>query len=617
MLTRRDVLRTGMLGGAAAVAVASLPWAGAAAAATEGAATGAAAGPSPALDLFFTEFDKGYVERRPQLETSLGLRYDRGDWDDISDEAAQREQALEQEAVARLEAAFDPATLSEQDRLSVELFRFRAQQNAEAFPWRLHAYTINHLYGAHTGLPAFLINQHRVVDAASAAAYVQRLKGIPAQFAAVERETLRRAEMGVLPPKFSLAKAVEDARSIIAGAPFDGSGEDSALWADAKAKLARARLPEAEHKALLTEAESALRDGVKPAYERLLALLASLEARAGTDDGVWKLPQGEDYYRACVRRHTTLPMTPDEVHEFGLSEVKRLHGELDAIRKATGFGGDLPAFLTYLRSDPRFFFPDTDAGREAYLTEARAAVAAMQGKLPLLFRTLPQAPVEVRRVEPFREKSSPPAFYNRPSRDGSRPGIYFINLATMRERPRHEIEAIAYHEAVPGHHMQNAIQQEADNLPIFRRIGGYTVFGEGWGLYAEKLGKEVGLYQDPYSDAGRLNNELWRAIRLVVDSGIHARRWTREQAADYMESNSMIPRESVEREINRYAVNPGQALAYKVGMRAIEDLRAKAAAKLGAAFDLRDFHELILVGGSMPLPILEQVVGRWTDARKA
>lgn len=568
------------------------------------------------LAAFFQEVEEAAIARRPQIETSLGRRYDRGEWDDPSDAFAEREEAIERANVDRLRREFDPALLSPEDRLSYRLFLHRAAENQEVFRWRFHAYPISHLQGPHTGAPAFLINQHRIRTAADARAYVQRVATLPDRFRQIEEAVRRRADMGVLPPKFSLAKVRTDAATVVTGAPMDGSDRPTPILADLTAKLERAEIPAAERQAILEEARTALKDGVKPAYERLIAFAGEMEARAGTDDGVWRLPDGEAFYRSCIRRHTTLDMTAEEVHAFGLSEVKRLHGEIDAIRRTVGFAGDLRAFFAFLGDDPRFFFSDDDAGREQYLTQARAAIAAMSGRLGEVFHTLPKAPVEVRRVEPFRERTAPPAFYNRPSTDGTRPGIYFINLMTMRERPRWEIEAIAFHEGVPGHHMQSAIMQESDKLPLFRRIAGYTVHNEGWALYTEKLAKEMGFYADPYADFGRLNLELWRAIRLVVDSGIHAMRWSREKAIDYMMGTMVTAKENAVREIERYIIWPGQALSYKVGMRAIEDLRAEARGRMGDRFDIKSFHEVLLVGGSLPLPILQEEVRAWMEGRR-
>ncbi len=605
-VTRRELLA----GGAAAIGLAGLGLPALAQPAADTDAEG------KRLRAFFQEVEEAAIKRRPQLETSLGRRYDRGEWDDFSDAFAEREEAIERADVARLRREFDPAKLSQEDRLSYRLFLYRAEQNQELFRWRFHTYPVAHLQGPHTGAPAFLINQHRVRTAADARAYVQRIAGIPDRFRQVEEAVRRRADMGVLPPKFSLAKVQADAAAVIVGAPMDGSDRPTPILADLTAKLERAEIPAAERQSLLEEARTALKDGVKPAYERLIAMAAAMEARAGTDDGVWRLPDGDAYYRACIRRHTTLDMSAEELHEFGLAEVTRLHGEIDAIRRRVGFQGDLKAFFTHLGSDPRFFFSDDDAGREQYLAQARAAIEGMSARLGEVFRTLPKAPVEVRRVEPFRERTAPPAFYNRPSADGTRPGIYFINLMTMRERPRWEIEAIAYHEGVPGHHMQAAIMQESQTLPLFRQIAGFTVHNEGWALYTEKLAKEMGFYADPYADFGRINLELWRAIRLVVDSGIHAKRWSREKAIDYMMSTMVTAEENAVREIERYIIWPGQALSYKVGMQAIQDLRAEARDRMGDRFDIRAFHEVLLVGGSLPLPILREEVRAWMEGRR-
>ncbi|MFC7333444.1 DUF885 domain-containing protein [Rhodocista pekingensis] len=590
------------------------------------AAAGAAAGPlllrggmaaaGSALNSFLEAAFDAEVAASPERETSLGYRYDRGTWDDDSEDGRRREHERRQAELARLRAEFDPARLSEQDRLSYRLFEYEAESDAEAYGWRQNSYAVSHIRGRHTGIPGFLINEHHIRTEADAAAYVARVRGVK-ELLAVTADTVRRqADRGVLPPRFSLAKATADARRVLSGAPFAGEGQNLLLL-DFRGKLGEAGLPEARSAELVAELTAALAGPFREGYETLLATLDPLVAKAGEDDGVWRLPDGLAYYDHRIRRFTTRSAPAAEVHAFGLEEVRRIHGEVEGIRRTVGFDGDLKGFLAYLRDDPRFRFPDTDAGRAEYIALSHGYIEAIKARLDRMFITLPKAGMEIRRVEPFRERSSARAFYDGPPTDGSRGGIYFINLFNMEEHRRHGVETLAYHEGIPGHHMQIAIAQELTGLPRFRRFGGYSAYAEGWALYTEKMVKAFGAFTDPYSDYGRLEGELFRAIRLVVDTGIHAKRWTRRQAIDFMTANSAIPEPRAVREIERYIGNPGQALAYKMGMRTIEDLRARAESDLGDRFDLRRFHDAVLTGGSLPLTVLEDRIDGWIAAERA
>ena len=307
-------------------------------------------------------------------------------------------------------------------------------------------------------------------------------------------------------------------------------------------------------------------------------------------------------------------MTADEIHELGLREVARIKGEMDAIRERVGFKGSLPEFFEFVRSDPRFYFPNTDEGRAAYLDETRADLAAVKQVLPQFFGLMPKTDLVVKRVEAFREQPGAAQFYDQGTPDGSRPGVYYVHLIDMNAMPKPELESIAYHEGIPGHHLQISIAQALTGLPTFRTQAGYTAYVEGWGLYAEQLAKEMGRYQDPYSDFGRLGGEIWRAIRLVVDTGLHAKGWTEEQAVAYFMANSPAAEGAIRSEIRRYIVLPGQATAYKVGMLKILELRARAQAALGPRFDIRGFHDTVLGGGALPLSILERRVDDWIAA---
>ncbi|MCH2173272.1 DUF885 domain-containing protein [Myxococcota bacterium] len=567
------------------------------------------------LRRFFEQSFDQRLRRSPELQTHLGIKDDYGLWDDRSDVRAVEEQAL---ATAELEALveqFEPDQLSPESRLSYELFRFEKERQIEGFPWRFHTYPVNQMFGIQAGIPAFLINFHRIDSEADARAYIQRLRGVRTVLRQVEANLEQRARMGILPPLFVFPYVLQDSHNVLSGFPFEITEQESTLYADFRTKVEALDLPEATQTELLSEAQAALIESVGPAYRHLIEVVSRIQASATTDDGVWKLPDGDDFYNYRLVEMTTTNLDAREIHTIGLAEVARIHDEMREIMAAVGFQGDLQQFFSFLREDDRFYDPDTPEGRAAYLARANEFVAEMQEHLSDAFKTLPKAGLKVKAVEPFREKSAGKAFYSRPAPDGSRPGIVYVNLYSMRDMPIFEAESLAYHEGVPGHHMQLAISAELEDLPRFRRFGGPTAFIEGWGLYSEYLAKEMGAYEDPYQDFGRLSLELWRACRLVVDTGIHWLRWTREQAIEYLLANTAVSRDGARKAIERYIVMPGQATAYKVGMLRILEIRERARQNLGDEFDIRDFHEEILRNGAVPLPILEANIDRWVAAR--
>jgi uncharacterized protein (DUF885 family) len=357
-------------------------------------------------------------------------------------------------------------------------------------------------------------------------------------------------------------------------------------------------------------------DYIKPTYEDFIAFTKDIQKIQKDNHGAWSLPEGEEYYQYQLEKMTTTKMTPQEIHDFGLAEVDRIHKEMRTIMKKVGFKGNLNEFFNYMRTSKEQIYPQNKAGRKAYLDRAKKVIADMEKALPQMFYSLPKAALKVKAVESYREKSSGIAFYQPPPLFGDRPGIYYVNLYDMKDVPKYKLEGLAYHEGIPGHHMQNAIQAELKGLPKFRRTGGYTAYGEGWGLYSEYLPKEFGFYQDPYSDFGRLSMELWRACRLVTDSGLHFKKWTREEGIAYLTKNTANGLLDIEKGIERYIVNPGQATAYKVGMKKILDLREHSKKELGPKFDLRAFHDIILRSGAVPLDIMEELVKNWIEKTK-
>ncbi|WP_428617587.1 DUF885 domain-containing protein [Shewanella sp.] len=551
------------------------------------------------------------VMASPIRQTQLGIKKDYDKWDERGEAADKESLARNKKHLAQLKQ-LDIAKLDAQTRLSYDLLTQKLENSISDYKWRLYSYPVNQMYGGHSMVASFLINQHQIDSVSDAKAYISRLNGVPRYMQQLEAALEERAKVGIIAPKFVFAYVLSDSRNIINGVPFN-QGEDSAIWADFQRKVAKLAITESEQQQLLDEAKQALTAQVKPAYDKLIAYIETLEKRANTKDGVWKFRDGEAFYNNALARTTTTDMTADKIHQLGLAEVDRIHQEMRAIMKKVGFEGDLKAFFKLMREDKQFYYPDTDEGRSAYLNDAKTLIDNISSRLDEVFYVKPKAPMIVKRVEAFREKSAGKAFYNQPTPDGSRPGTYYANLYDMEAMPKYQMEALAYHEGTPGHHMQIAIAQELESIPKFRKFGGYTAYIEGWGLYSEYFPKEMGLYQDPYSDFGRLAMELWRSCRLVVDTGIHAKKWTREQGIQYYMNNTPNAESDAVKMVERHIVMPSQATAYKIGMLKIVNIREKAKEIMGDKFDIREFHTLVLKNGPLPLDILESKVMNWAN----
>ena len=555
------------------------------------------------------------LARSPMSRTFLGMSDGMDQLDDISQTAIDEEIALANSWLIELRRDFDIDRLDAQSRLSFRLFEVDIEDQLATAAVAQNDYVFSHMSGPHTGLPSFLINYGRVGSVSDAQAYISRLRLVQTYLGQAQARAEAQFEAGVSMPKFVYAKVSEASRNVITGAPFD-EGPDSPLWADIQAKINKIDTTDNRKNALLSEAKEALLTSVQPAYISLLSMFGQHARRAEAGDGAWKLPSGEDYYNVRLKHYTTTDLSSEEIHEIGLKEVARIQDEMRGIMRRVGFDGTLKEFFTFLRTDPQFTFPNTDAGREAYMAEATDIIDDMRGRLDSLFITKPRANMVVKRVEPFREATAFGAFYNSPALDGSRPGTYYVNLKDVKDQPKFLMQALAYHEGIPGHHMQIAIAQELKGLPKFRTLGRHTAFTEGWALYSEALPKEIGLYTDPYKEFGQLGMEIFRAARLVVDTGIHSKKWNREKAVQYYLDNIPNPEGDVRAEIDRYIVWPGQATAYMIGKLKIEELRAKAEAELGETFDIRQFHDTIIANGSVPLSILEELVNDYITNAK-
>ena len=558
-----------------------------------------------ALDALFAAYDQAGLEMSPVSKSYRGIRdEDYGSWDDVSDAGEQAEYALLQETAQTMRADFDPSALSDQERLSYRLFDAMAERREALWPYREYDYIFDQMRGEQSQLPAFLINIHRVSDIDEARAYVSRIEGLGPVLETLTAESRERAGRGIMPPDWVYPRVISDIENLLS------AGADNAVLEDFEEKVDALDIPVPEAEGLKRDALVAWNASARPAYEQLLAEMRRQQQIAPTDDGIWRLPDGEGYYAALLANYTTTDLTADQIHAIGLREVDRIHDEMRGIMQQVGFEGSLQDFFEFTRTDDRFYY-DT---RDEYLADAQAVIDAMERKLPEYFGVLPSDPMVIKPVEAFREESAGKAFYQRPAPDGSRPGTYYVNLYNLKDMSKNELEALAYHEALPGHHLQLSIQTQLGDLPAFRRFGGVTAYSEGWGLYSEELGKDMGFYTDPYSDFGRLGMELWRAARLVVDTGLHHKRWTREEAIDYLRQNTPNPEGDIEKAIERYIVYPGQATAYMIGKLKILELREQAREELGDAFDIRGFHDAILTSGPVPLDILEENVEAWVES---
>ena len=572
---------------------------------------------SAKANAFFERVFDENVARSPMFMTQLGMKTDQDKWDDLSEARELEDFELGVKQLGELKRTINYDLLDDQAKVSYRMFVRDAERAIEGWRWRYHSYPLNQMSGLHSDVPAFLINFHRVDSVADARAYIARLRGIAPLLDQLMDKAEVRAAKGIMPPKFVYGLVLDSCREVIAGAPFDVSGKKSALLEDIEGKIVALKDADAATQAsLLADATAALTGVVQPAYGKLIALLQAHEQRTTVDDGVWKLPEGAEFYAYQLRGSTTTRLTAAEIHALGLREVARIHSGMEAIMKQTGFTGDLQAFFKYIKEDPKFYYPTTPEGKAAYMKRVTEIIDTMTARLDEFFITKPKAPLVVKPVEPFREQGSAAAFYEQPAPDGSRPGAYYVNTIDMRGVPIFEMETLAHHEAIPGHHMQIAIAQELTGIPRFRKFGGNTAYVEGWALYAEYFPKEFGFYQDPMQDFGRLYDELLRAVRLVVDTGLHDKKWTREQTMDYFRKNTPNPERDIFTETNRYIVWPGQATAYKVGQLKILELRELAKQELGAKFDLREYHDLVLKDGAVPLDLLEENVRAWIARKK-
>ena len=573
-----------------------------------------------AIDAFYARMFAKFALERPEMLSGLRALPAWADFysstlDDASPAQDDRDAAATADNLATLRR-YDRSALDREGRLSYDTLEYFLRSQAEGDTWRLAQFPVNQLGGIHTSLPNLMVQVHQVTSASEARDYVARLNAFLRKFDETLANMALREGRGFLPPRFAVDKALAQMQMFIAKPT-----RENLLYLDLKQKLdklAPGAMDAATRDGLMAQAEAAITQSVLPAYRKLIDHMTALAHRALVNEGAWHLPDGDTYYAWCVRSHTTTDMTPAQVHALGLTEVARIGAEMDVILTTQGHSeGSIGSRLQVLAHEPSQLFPNTEDGRKAMLARFQAILDEVNAGLGAAFDVRPKLGVEVRRMPAFSEQGAPEAYYETGSIDGSRPGVFYVNLRDTALMAKFGMRTMAYHEGIPGHHFQGSIAQELEGVPFFRKIIPFTAYNEGWALYAERLAFELGFERDPLDNLGRLRDEMMRAVRLVVDTGIHAKHWTREQAVAYMIDKTGFDEASAVTEIERYFVDPGQALAYKVGMLKIMALREKARASLGEKFDLAQFHNQVLTHGALPLVVLEHVIDDWIAARKA
>ncbi len=576
--------------------------------------------PLPNFDWALNRAFAKTVLESPETLTQLhvleqaGITFHQDDLDDESQAAADEGLARMKEIAVELRG-FDRDELPYQQQLSYDMVDWLLTRMEDGVDkWRYYNYPLNQMFGVQSNFPSFMESAHAITSVGDAEDYNTRLSKLGVKFSQIMEGLKIREGKGILPPTFVVDKVLDEMVNFV-GVP----ASENILQTSFKTKLEEAGISEADQAELMAENTRQIENSVYPAYQIFIDYYNEIRPKTTTDDGVWKLPNGDEFYAFMLQMMTTSEMSPAEIHELGLSEVARIQGEMREIMAAEGYDTTRPfgELMNEISEEERFMYPDTDEGREQILADYKAILDEISAGLDDWFNIRPEAGLEVERVPEFKEKSSAGAYYNQPAMDGSRPGIFYANLYDIKATPKLGMRTLAYHEGIPGHHFQVALAMEQKELPLFRKMGPFIAYVEGWALYSERVAWEAGFQSDPYSNLGRLQAELFRGVRLVVDTGIHHSRWTREQAIDYMLENTGLAESDVVAEIERYIVMPGQACAYKVGMIEIMKLHTLAEETLGDDFDVREFHDVILKNGAMPLAILNRVVNDWLAEKQA
>ena len=505
--------------------------------------------------------------------------------------------------------------LDADDQLTKDIAMYLLNTLEQFETYQYHNYPFNQMSGAQSNFPSFMDGQHPISDEESVEYYISRLSESKRYFTQMLEGMYLREEKNIIPPRFVIQRVIDEMQGFI-----DTPVRENILYSSVARRMEEAQvIDESNYDDLLARVETEIENTVYPTYQMLIDYFTGLKEKAGTDDGLWHLEGGDEAYKLALRFFTTTDYSADYIHNVGLQEVDRIQAEILTILEQQGFDitEGFTAAISQLSDDERFYYPDTDEGREQILADYQTILDEISAGMGDAFLVRPEAGMEVKRIPQFKEKTAPGAYYQQPAFDGSRPGMFFANLYDIKATPTYSMRTLAYHEGIPGHHFQIAIAMELKGLPIFRTVAPFVAYVEGWALYAERLAWELGFQDDPFDNIGRLQAELFRAVRLVVDTGIHAKRWTREEAIDYMLANTGMVESDVTAEIERYIVMPGQATSYKVGMMKILELREKAKVALGDKFVLGEFHDAVLKNGAVPLDILEQIIDNYIEDKKA
>lgn len=577
-------------------------------------------------------YDKVFVELAldsPELTTSLGIPviYDwyKDDLDDISD-AKQWESFNKMKYDYETLKSYDFENQSPENQLNTKILSFYVKGIIDGKPFFYHGYPVNQMFGIQSGLPSMMESAHKLEDESDIEAYISRLSKFNTKFDQLIANLKISESKGIIPPKYIIKLVLDEMKGFV-GAKTDSTSfsdqnlspvTSNILYTNFETKVDKlTEIPKKDKDDFKKQVAHEIEKTVFPAYKKLIAYFEKVNEKATNDAGVWKFPNGDAYYRYQLKQMTTLDLDPEKVHQIGLSEVARIKKEMNAILASEGYADStktLGEIIQKLNTEERFLFPNTDEGRAMVLTEYNRILTDAGANLENAFNVRPKANLEVQRVPEFKQDGQVTAYYNGPAMDGSRGGVFYANLRNVHETVKFGMKTLAYHEGIPGHHFQIAIQTELQGLPMFRTVIPFTAYTEGWAMYAEQLAWELGFYEnDPFGNLGRLQGEMFRAARLVVDTGIHYKKWTREQAIDYMVESSGINTSEITSEVERYIVVPGQACAYKIGMMKILELRERAKTQLGNRFDLKTFHDVVLKNGAVPLTILEEIVQKYID----
>ncbi|WP_444897868.1 DUF885 domain-containing protein [Microbulbifer sp. SSSA005] len=532
--------------------------------------------------------------------------------DDVSEKMELHEIQIVKDELSTLRS-YDRSSLDDRQAIFYDILEYYLENLVEGERWRHHNYPLNQMFGVQNALPEFLVELHQINNVKEADYYLSRLSEVDRKFSQVLDGLKIREQKKILPPRFVIDRVLSEMQGFI-NVPV----HENILYTSLERRLDTLEtLPAKERTRILDRGKILIESDVYPAYASLIAYYQELQYKVTENNGVWALPEGDEFYAYQTRIHTTTNLTPDELHHTGLMEVERIEDEMKQIFASVGLDtGSINTRFSAINNDPRFLYENSDKGREQIIKDYQLIIDEINAGIDDYFNIKPTAGVEVKRIAEFKEQGAPKAYYMPPAIDGSRGGVFYVNLRDVHETKKFTMRTLAYHEAIPGHHFQEAIAKDLEGLPTFLKAVSNTAYADGWALYTERLAKEIGFQDDPYDDLGRLQDEMLRAVRLVVDTGIHHKRWSREEAIEYMVKTTGFPRTEVTTEVERYFVMPGQAVAYKTGMLKILELRERARQKLGNKFDIREFHDVVLTNGAVPLMVLEQLVDHWIVTKK-